>query len=79
MKMAVAFWIRFSNVTGAGADSVYAALKSNAWAVAQTCTTLGLLILTVLMYTRRQDLFMIFPAVREREDTDDANTGSGKA
>ncbi|WP_157643631.1 hypothetical protein [Paenibacillus camerounensis] len=75
VKMAVAFWIRFSSVTGA--DSVYAALKSNAWAVAQTGTTLGLLILTVLMYTRRQDLFMIFPAVKE--DTDDVNAGSGKA
>ncbi|MNC06517.1 hypothetical protein D3C75_540300 [compost metagenome] len=71
VKMAVAFWIRFSNVTGG--DAVYAALKSNAWVFAQTGTTLGLLILTVLMYTRRQDLFMIFPAVREKEDTDNAN------
>ncbi|MEK3699451.1 MULTISPECIES: hypothetical protein [unclassified Paenibacillus] len=44
---------------------MYAALKSTALAVAQTGTTLGLLILTYLMYTRRQDLFMIFPAVKE--------------
>lgn len=65
VKMAVAFWIRFSNVTGA--DAVYAALKSTSWAVAQTGTTLGLLILTVLMYTRRQDLFMSFPPVKREE------------
>ncbi|MNI90417.1 hypothetical protein D3C73_1479360 [compost metagenome] len=65
VKMGVAFWIRFSSASGDSA--VYAALKSQAWAVAQTGTTLGLLILTVLMYTRRQDLFMIFPPVRERD------------
>lgn len=65
VKMAVAFWIRFSNITGG--DAVYAALKSTAWAVAQTGTTLGLLILTYLMYTRRQDLFMSFPPVKREE------------
>lgn len=70
VKMAVAFWIRFSNVTGG--DAVFAALKSTAWAVAQTGTTIGLMILTYLMYTRRQDLFMIFPAVKEevKQDVD---------
>lgn len=66
VKMAVAFWIRFSSASGDSA--VYAALKSQGWAIAQTGTTLGLLILTVLMYTKRQDLFMSFqPVKRERE------------
>ncbi|MEK3718881.1 hypothetical protein [Paenibacillus sp. FSL R7-0333] len=71
VKMAVAFWIRFSNVTGG--DAVYAALKSTAWAVAQTGTTLGLVILTVLMYTKRQDLFLSFPAVKREEAGRDAD------
>ncbi|MEK4520031.1 hypothetical protein NSS64_32630 [Paenibacillus sp. FSL H8-0122] len=71
VKMAVAFWIRFSNVTGG--DAVYAALKSTAWAVAQTGTTLGLVILTVLMYTKRQDLFLSFPAVKREEAKRDAD------
>ncbi|NOU83842.1 hypothetical protein GC101_33865 [Paenibacillus sp. LMG 31459] len=70
VKMAVAFWIRFSKFTAG--DAVLAALKSNAWAAAQVGTTLGLMILTYLMYTRRQDLFMIFPAVKEevKQDVD---------
>lgn len=68
VKMAVAFWIRFSITSGDSA--VYAALKSQGWAIAQTGTTLGLVILTVLMYTRRQDLFMIFPAVKEEAKRD---------
>lgn len=71
VKMGVAFWIRFSNVTGA--DSVYAALKSTSWAVAQTGTTLGLVILTVLMYTKRQDLFMSFQPVKREGEKEDAN------
>lgn len=71
VKMAMAFWIRFSNVSGDSA--IYSALKSTSWAAAQTGTTLGLVILTVLMYTRRQDLFMIFPAVREKEVHKDAD------
>ncbi|WP_156124072.1 hypothetical protein [Paenibacillus graminis] len=71
VKMAVAFWIRFSTATGG--DAVYAALKSQAWTVAQTGTTLGLVILTVLMYTRRQDLFLSFPAVKREEEKEDAD------
>ncbi|WP_342435903.1 hypothetical protein NSS79_20485 [Paenibacillus sp. FSL L8-0436] len=66
VKMAVAFWIRFSKVTAG--DAVYAALKSQAWATAQVGTTLGLLILTVLMYTKRQDLFVVFPAIKNKEE-----------
>lgn len=72
IKMAVAFWIRFTDASGDSA--VYAALKSTAWAIAQGGTTLSLLILTYLMYTSRQDLFMIFPVVRGKEDKDDADS-----
>ncbi|KUP22428.1 hypothetical protein [Paenibacillus sp. DMB5] len=69
VKMAVAFWIRFSDVTAG--DAVLAALKSQTWAAAQVGTTLGLLILTVLMYTKRQDLFMALPAIKEDPEDDD--------
>ncbi|QSF42640.1 hypothetical protein [Paenibacillus tianjinensis] len=69
VKMAVAFWIRFSDVTAG--DSVFAALKSQAWATAQVGTTLGLVILTVLMYTKRQDLFLSFPAVKREGDIEE--------
>ncbi|MNI79000.1 hypothetical protein D3C73_1354270 [compost metagenome] len=66
VKMAVAFWIRFSSVSGDSA--VFEALKSTGWAIAQTGTTLGLVILTVLMYTKRQDLFLSFPAAKDKEE-----------
>ncbi|MFF2910023.1 hypothetical protein [Paenibacillus sp. NPDC057934] len=65
VEMGVAFWIRFNNTAG---GAVLTALKSQAWATAQIGTTLGLLILTVLMYTKRQDLFMALPAVKPGEE-----------
>ncbi|MNC30073.1 hypothetical protein D3C75_783460 [compost metagenome] len=68
VKMAVAFWIRFSDVTAG--NTVLAALKSQAWAIAQTGTTIGLVILMVLMYTKRQDLFMVLPEIKDKEDED---------
>ncbi|WP_339251574.1 hypothetical protein [Paenibacillus sp. FSL P2-0136] len=40
VKMAIAFWIRVSNISGG--DAVNTTLKSMSWAVAQTGTTLGL-------------------------------------
>ncbi|MEK3792049.1 M15 family metallopeptidase [Paenibacillus sp. FSL R7-0204] len=58
-KMAVAFWIRFTSASGGAA--LYATLKSTAWAVAQIGTTLGLVVLTYLMYTKGQDIFMSLP------------------
>lgn len=58
VKMAVAFWITFSGA--AGTVAVLASLQLNAWAVAQTGTTLGLIILTMLMYTKRRDLFIVW-------------------
>lgn len=64
-KMAIAFWIRFSSASGGAA--VYATLKSNAWAVAQVGTTLGLLVLTVLMYTKGQDIFVSLPRKEKRK------------
>lgn len=76
-KMGVAFWIRFSNLTEG--DAVFAALKSQTWAVAQVGTTFGLVILTVLMYTKRHDLFLSFPAVNREGDNDNADTRPGKA
>ncbi|MHA6533047.1 hypothetical protein [Paenibacillus sp. BAC0078] len=57
VKMAVAFWIRFGSVSGT--DSVLASLKTEAWAIAQIGTTAGLLILTLLMFTKRHDLFVV--------------------
>ncbi|NJJ37808.1 hypothetical protein [Paenibacillus apii] len=68
VKMGVALWIRFSNVT---AGAVLAALKSQAWAIAQTGTTIGLVILTVLMYTKRQDLFMVLPEIKDKDEEED--------
>lgn len=65
VKMAVAFWIRFTSASGGAA--VYATLKSNAWAVAQVGTTLGLLVLTVLMYSKGQDIFMSLPKRGKRK------------
>lgn len=69
IKMGVAFWIRFSDITEG--DAVLAALKSQSWALAQVGTTMGLVILTVLMYTKRQDLFMVMPAIKEDPEDDD--------
>lgn len=63
VKMAVAFWLRFSSAVGT--DAVLASLQSHAWAVAQTGTTLGLSILTVLMYTRRRDLFIVLSDLKK--------------
>lgn len=70
-KLAIAFWIRVSNISGG--DAVNTALKSMSWAVAQTGTTLGLVILTLLMYTRRQDLFMVIPTALEKEENCDVD------
>ncbi|MCE3203359.1 hypothetical protein [Paenibacillus sonchi] len=56
-QMAIALWIRFTAVPGAGA--VLASLQTEALAVAQTGTTIGLLILTLLVFTKRQDLFIV--------------------
>jgi hypothetical protein len=62
VKMAVAFWIRFSS--SSSSDAVLSSLQSEAWAIAQTGTTLGLIILTVLMYTRHKDLFVVLSEFR---------------
>lgn len=63
VKMAVAFWIRFSNTSGS--DAVLSSLQSEAWVIAQTGTTLGLIILTLLMYTKRRDLFVVLSGFRK--------------
>lgn len=63
LKMAIALWIRFTAVSGA--DSVLASLKTEAWAVAQTGTTIGLLILTLLVFTKRRDLFIVLQEVKK--------------
>ncbi|AIQ61072.1 hypothetical protein [Paenibacillus borealis] len=74
VKMAVAFWIRFST---SGSDAVLSSLQSEAWAIAQTGTTLGLVILTLLMYTKRQDLFVVLSGIRKgRNPHADSNSGS---
>ncbi|UQZ33657.1 hypothetical protein C2I18_08955 [Paenibacillus sp. PK3_47] len=67
VKMAVAFWIRFYTVSGA--DTVMASLYSQAWAAAQTGTTLGLVILTWLMYSKRKDLFIVLSEIKKGELT----------
>lgn len=63
VKMAVAFWIRFSSTSGS--DAVLSSLQSEAWVIAQTGTTLGLIILTLLMYTKRRDLFVVLSGFRK--------------
>lgn len=68
VKMAVAFWIRFTSASGGAA--VYATLKSTAWAVAQVGTTAGLLVLTVLMYSKGQDIFVSLPRKGKKHDAD---------
>lgn len=74
VKMAVAFWIRFST---SGSDAVLSSLQSGAWAIAQTGTTLGLVILTLLMYTKRQDLFVVLSGIRKgRNPHADSDSGS---
>ncbi|WP_342563182.1 hypothetical protein NST84_27285 [Paenibacillus sp. FSL R7-0345] len=65
VKMAVAFWIRFSSLSGDSAVCV--AIQSQVWALAQLGTASGLLILTVLMYTRLKDLFLVLPESRQKE------------
>lgn len=73
VKMAVAFWIRFSSAPVP--DAIRSSLQSDAWAIAQTGTTLGLVILTLLMYTRRQDLFVVLSEIRKGEESHaDANS-----
>lgn len=67
-KMIVAFWIRFTSASGSAA--VYATLKSNAWAVAQVGTTVGLVVLTFLMYTKGQDIFMSLSRKEKKHDAD---------
>ncbi|MBY0014039.1 hypothetical protein H7K49_26475 [Paenibacillus typhae] len=57
VKTALAFWLRFSST--AGTDAVLVSLHSRAWAFAQAGTTFGLIILTMLMYTKRRDLFIV--------------------
>ncbi|WP_342479088.1 hypothetical protein NYE24_15930 [Paenibacillus sp. FSL H7-0350] len=74
VKMAVAFWIRFSSAPVP--DAIRSLLQSDAWAIAQTGTTIGLVILTLLMYTRRQDLFVVLSEIRKGEESH-ADAGSG--
>jgi hypothetical protein len=74
VKMAVAFWIRFSSTSGS--DAVLSSLQSEAWAIAQTGTTVGLVILTLLMYTKRQDLFLVLSGIRKgRNPYADSDSG----
>ncbi|WP_342420865.1 hypothetical protein [Paenibacillus sp. FSL E2-0178] len=74
VKMAVAFWIRFSSTSGS--DAVLSSLQSVAWAIAQTGTTVGLVILTLLMYTKRQDLFLVLSGIRKgRNPNADSDSG----
>lgn len=63
LKMGVAFWLRFSIAPGKE-DAVLASLHSQAWAFAQMGTTLGLIILTMLMYTKRRDLFIVLSGIK---------------
>lgn len=75
VNMAVAFWIRFSSTSGSKA--VLSSLQSEAWAIAQTGTTVGLVILTLLMYTKRQDLFLVLSEIRKgRNPHADSDSGS---
>ncbi|MBW4083881.1 hypothetical protein [Paenibacillus sp. S150] len=71
VQLAVAIWIRFSSVCGT--DTLLASLELPAWAIAQTGTAFGLIILTLLMYTKRQDLFIVLSGSKKGETNADPN------
>ena len=75
-KMAVAFWIRFSS--SSSPEALLSSLQSPAWAIAQTGTTLGLIILTLLMYTRRKDLFVVLSDIRKGKGAKHADLDSSE-
>ena len=75
-KMAVAFWIRFSS--SSNPEALLSSLQSPAWTIAQTGTTLGLIILTLLMYTRRKDLFVVLSDIRKGRGTKHADFDSSE-
>lgn len=64
-KMITAFWIRLSGVLY-DRDPLLVAVQTNAWAVAQFFTTLSLVILAILTYTRRYDLFIYLKKIDRR-------------
>ena len=57
IKMGVAVWIRSSEVLGGRTEAVETA-QLLCWTIAQVGTTIGLVSLAILTYTRRYDLWI---------------------
>ncbi|WP_239303909.1 hypothetical protein [Paenibacillus sp. ACRRY] len=69
-KMFVAIWIRLSTSL-TGRDAVLEAIQTYAWTIAMFGTTTGLVILSILTYTKRYDLFVYLRKIDKKGEPDD--------
>ncbi|MNT19130.1 hypothetical protein D3C71_1692160 [compost metagenome] len=69
-KMATVLWIRASKVLGTE-TALMQTLQLYAWTIAQIGTTLGLIILAVLTYTKRFDLFIYLKKMDRKGESGD--------
>lgn len=75
--MVIAIWIRLStSLTGRGA--VLEAIQSYAWTIAMFGTTAGLVILSILTYTKRYDLFVYLRKIDKEGEPDDVDSGTSE-
>ena len=71
-KMTMAIWIRLSTaLTSRGA--VLEAIQTYTWTIAMFGTTAGLVILAVLTYTKRYDLFVYLRKIDKKGEPGDAD------
>lgn len=69
-KMVIAIWMRLStSLTGRGA--VLEAIQTYAWTIAMFGTTTGLVILSILTYTKRYDLFVYLRKIDKKGEPND--------
>ncbi|MNL79165.1 hypothetical protein D3C87_2057060 [compost metagenome] len=68
--MATVLWIRASKVLGTE-TALMQTLQLYAWTIAQIGTTLGLIILAVLTYTKRFDLFIYLKKMDRKGESGD--------
>ncbi|CAM4469204.1 hypothetical protein [Paenibacillus xylanexedens] len=77
-KMVIAIWIRLStSLTGRGA--VLEAIQSYAWTIAMFGTTAGLVILSILTYTKRYDLFVYLRKIDKKGEPDNVDSGTSES
>lgn len=69
-KMFVAIWIRLSTSL-TGRDAVLESIQTYAWTIAMFGTTTGLVILSILTYTKRYDLFVYLRKIDKKGEPDD--------